>query len=145
MTRRDPTAIPSDRLTWTAGVVIGASLPHWPQLPPWIPLLLLACIAWRFAAKLSSWPLPPTWLRLVFAFFAFVGVLLEYSTINGVNAGSALLVVMVALKFFECNTQRDQLVLMIIAYFLVFASLLYGGGLLMGVPTRIASNARRSA
>jgi hypothetical protein len=38
---------------------------------------------------------------------------------------------MVALKFLESHTHRDQIVLMIIAYFLVFASLLYERTLLI--------------
>jgi transglutaminase-like putative cysteine protease len=63
-------------------------------------------------------------VRLLLAFIAFFGVLADYRTINGVEAGSALLVVMVALKFLESQQHRDQLVLMIIAYFLMFAGLL---------------------
>lgn len=132
MARADPKSIPTERLAWTAGVIVSASLLHWPRLPAWIPALLLACIAWRFAGKLRGAPMPPRWLLIVLALGAFLGVLGSYQTINGVSAGSALLVVMVALKFFECHTQRDQLVLMIIAYFLVFAGLLYGGGILTG-------------
>jgi transglutaminase-like putative cysteine protease len=124
------TPVPTERLLWTAGVVLGASLPHWLVLPAWIPVLLGACILWRLAAKLKGWPLPNRPLRLSLALLAFSGVLMRYGTINGVTAGSALLVVMVALKFLESHTHRDQIVLMIIAYFLVFASLLYEGGLL---------------
>ncbi|HEY8522041.1 MAG TPA: DUF3488 and transglutaminase-like domain-containing protein [Gammaproteobacteria bacterium] len=113
------------RLLWTAGIVLGASLPHWLELPFWIPVLLAVCLGWRLAVAMLGWRPPPRALRLAFALLAFVGVLLEYGTVNGVRAGSALLVVMVALKFLEANGQRDELVLMIISYFLVFASLLY--------------------
>lgn len=121
----DYTVVPTERLLWSAGVVAGASLPHWSTLPVWIPVLLCACIGWRLAAKQLRWPLPNRPVRLVAAFAAFGSVLLHYRTINGLAAGSALLVVMVALKFLEAHTHRDQVVLMIIAYFLVFASLLY--------------------
>ena len=58
------------------------------------------------------------------AIVALIAVLERYHTINGVEAGSALLVVMVALKFLETRTNRDQLVLLIIAYFILFAGLL---------------------
>src|SRR5690606_7425516 len=51
-------------------------------------------------------------------------VLSRFRTINGIEAGSALLIVMVALKFVEARTHRDELVMMMLAYFLVFASLL---------------------
>ena len=133
MSTSDPTAIPLSRLLWTGGVVIGASLPHWTRLPVFIPLFLVFCIAWRVAARNEWLPMPPRWLKLILAIAAFLGILGVYQTINGLDAGSALLVVMVALKFFECHTQRDQLVLTIISYFLVFASLLYDGSIVMGL------------
>jgi transglutaminase-like putative cysteine protease len=133
MSRPRYTIVPTDRLLWTAGVVGGASLPHWPALPLWVPLLLGACVLWRLAAKLPWWPQPNRTLRIVFAFVAFLGVLLEYGTINGVEAGSALLIVMVALKFLESHSQRDQIVLVILAYFLVFASLLSERSILVAV------------
>lgn len=122
--------VSTDRLFWTAGVVVGASLPHWLTLSVWVPVLLSFCVFWRLAAALRGWPLPGGILRIMLAFLAFIAVLAQYRTINGVEAGSALLVVMVALKFLESHTHRDQLVLMIISYFLVFASLLYERNLL---------------
>ena len=33
------------RLTWTAAIVVGASLPHWSTLASWIPVLLATAIA----------------------------------------------------------------------------------------------------
>lgn len=112
------------RLLWTAVIVVGASLPHWSQLPIWIPLLLIGCVTWRLVAAAGGWTPPARPLRLLLAFLVFCAVLMQYRTINGVDAGSALLVVMVALKFVESRHLRDQLVLMMIAYFLMFASLL---------------------
>lgn len=125
MNARPGRAATPERLFWTAAIVVGASLPHWPRMPLWAPVLLVVCTAWRLAAATLRWPLPNTALRLVLALLAFLGVLMEFRTINGLTAGSALLVVMMALKFLESHTQRDQLVLMILAYFLVFAGLLY--------------------
>ena len=133
MTREATEVIPLKRLFWTAGVVIGASLPHWFELSIWIPLMLCTATVWRLAAAMSGWRLPNRAVRLLFAVLAFTAVLIQYETINGVRAGSALLVVMVALKFLEAHSQRDQIVLMIISYFLVFASLLYERGLWAGL------------
>jgi transglutaminase-like putative cysteine protease len=118
-----PTA-ESRRLLWTAGIVIGASLPHWHHLAPWMPALLAGAVAWRLAVAQLGWRMPLRAMRLVLAFIAFCVVLAQYRTINGVDAGSALLVVMVALKFLEARNQRDQLVLIMIAYFLMFSTLL---------------------
>lgn len=125
LNRRATDNISLRRLTWMAVVVVGASLPHWHALPLWVPGMLAAAIAWRIAARLAPLPLPNRASRIVLAAAAFGAIVLEYQTINGLNAGSALLVVMVALKYLESRSQRDQLVLMMISYFLVFAGLLY--------------------
>jgi protein-glutamine gamma-glutamyltransferase len=116
------------RLQWTTAIVAGATLPHWPTLPFWVPLLLGVAIAWRLAIAALEWPVPIRTLRLLLALAAFCAVLLSYRTINGVEAGSALLVVMIALKVLESKGYRDQLVLIMLAYFLLFASLLTARG-----------------
>jgi len=116
------------RLQWTAAIVVAATLPHWPTLPLWVPVLLGAAIAWRLAVAVRGWPMPIRTLRLLLALVAFCAVLATYRTINGVEAGSALLVVMIALKFLESKGHRDQLVLIMISYFLLFASLLTARG-----------------
>jgi len=112
------------RLQWTTAIVAGATLPHWPTLPFWAPLLLGVAIAWRLAIAALEWPVPVRTLRLLLALAAFCAVLFSYRTINGVEAGSALLVVMIALKVLESKGHRDQLVLIMLSYFLLFASLL---------------------
>ena len=122
--RRAELSLETKRLLWTAAIVLGATLPHWPTLSPWMVVLLLAAMAWRFGMALQSWPTPSRAVRLPLSLGAFLSVLLEHRTLNGVEAGSALLVVMVALKFLESRNQRDQLALLMISYFLMFASLL---------------------
>lgn len=115
---------PAARLWWTSAVALLASLLHWTHLTPWVPVLLCVCLAWRLAVVTLDWKLPrPLWRRLL-ALAAFLGVLFQYRTFNGVEAGSALLTVMIALKVLETNSRRDQLVLIITAYFLLFAGFL---------------------
>ncbi len=117
-------SLETKRMLWTAAIVLGASLPHWPTIAPWMSVLLLAAIGWRFGVALYGWPAPMRAIRLPLSIGAFLAVLLEHRTLNGVTAGSALLVVMIAFKFLESRNQRDQLVLLMISYFLMFATLL---------------------
>ena len=131
--RRAELSLEQKRLTWTAAIVVLTSLPHWPSLSAWMPALLLAAVAWRFGTALFRWPAPPRAVHRLLAVAALVGVLAQYRTLNGVEAGSALLVVMVALKFLESRNQRDQLVLIMISYFLLFAGLLTDRGPLAAV------------
>jgi transglutaminase-like putative cysteine protease len=123
------------RLLWTAAIVIGTSLPHWPELPPWIPALLVLAVTWRLGVALYGWPPASRIVRLPLSLGAFVAVLFQYRTLNGVEAGGALLVVMIALKVLESRNQRDQLVLIMICYFLMFAGLLAGRGPLTAAYT----------
>ena len=121
-------SLENKRLLWTVAIVVGASLPHWPGLSPWIPALLLTAIAWRLGGAFYGWPSPSRLVRLPLSVGAFLAVLLQHRTLNGVEAGTALLVVMVALKVLESRNQRDQLVLIMLCYFLMFAALLADRG-----------------
>ena len=56
-------------------------------------------------------------------FGAFGAVFFEFRTINGLVPGTALLVVMVSLKFLEARSQRDHMLLTVIA--MVVGSLLF--------------------
>jgi transglutaminase-like putative cysteine protease len=123
------------RLLWTTAIVVGTSLPHWRALSPWIPALLLAAIAWRLGVAFYGWPPASRIVRLPLSLGAFLAVLFQYRTLNGVEAGSALLVVMIALKVLESRSRRDQLVLIMICYFLMFAGLLADRGPLTGAYT----------
>ena len=116
------------RLLWAAAIVVGATLPHWQMLSPWIPVLLCVSVAWRLAVTFYGWPTLSRIVRLPLSVSAFLAVLFQYRTLNGIEAGSALLVVMVALKVLESRSRRDQLVLIMICYFLMFAGLLADRG-----------------
>ncbi|HET7608044.1 MAG TPA: DUF3488 and transglutaminase-like domain-containing protein, partial [Gammaproteobacteria bacterium] len=128
-------SLETKRLLWTVAIVVGASLPHWPTLSPWIPAFLLASVAWRLGVAFFGWPPATRIVRLPLSLIVFLAVLFQYRTLNGVEAGSALLVVMIGLKVLESRSQRDQLVLIMICYFLMFARLLADRGPLAAVYT----------
>jgi hypothetical protein len=99
--------------------------PHFTHLPLWVSAFVLTLGGWRFSGMRRGWSLPPAMLRHVLSFAALIGVWVSYRTLNGVEAGSALLAVMAALKLTETRTRRDEIVLVFMAYFLVAANLLY--------------------
>lgn len=130
-------AIPIDRVTpfgrkliWVVAGLALAVVPHIPHLAPWIVVLAAAAIGLRITADIKRWALPPKWLRIVIAFSALLAVLFTYRTLNGVEAGTALLVVMAGMKLMETRTVRDLTVVVFLAYFALFASLLYNQELL---------------
>ncbi|MGH8187081.1 MAG: transglutaminaseTgpA domain-containing protein, partial [Steroidobacteraceae bacterium] len=105
-------------------------LPHAPHLRRWIVLLAISTAALRLIIELKRWELPPKWLRNVAAFLALLGVVLAYRTINGIEAGTALLVVMAGMKILETRTVRDLTTLVFLGYFALFAAFLYDQSML---------------
>jgi transglutaminase-like putative cysteine protease len=113
------------RLLATTGALSLAVLPHLEHLQHWVAAFFGTAVALRLAAEHRGWALPPRWLRLLTALLATAGVVAGYRTLNGLDAGTALLTVMAALKLAETRAPRDHAVLVFIGYFLCFAALLY--------------------
>jgi transglutaminase-like putative cysteine protease len=113
------------RLAWTTAGLAAALGPHLLRLEPWVPAFVLAVAAWRLVAERRGWRLPSTPVRGMVALAVTVGVILSYSTIAGLDGGTALLALMSALKLLETRDTRDQTVLIFIGWFLCLASFLY--------------------
>jgi transglutaminase-like putative cysteine protease len=113
-----------DGLAWVLAALAVAAAPHLPHVPAWASLLTVAAFAWRWAADRRGWPLAPRWLRLIVLVVVPLGVLGTYRTLNGVEAGTAFLVLMAGVKLLETRSSRDLTVLAFIAYFLLYAALL---------------------
>jgi protein-glutamine gamma-glutamyltransferase len=120
----------SQQLSWVVGAFLLALLPHVPELRLWIVLLALIAVAVRIAIELRHWKLPPRIVRIGIAFAAMLGVLASYRTLNGIEAGTALLVLMGGMKLFETSNRRDLTVVIFVSYFLLFAGFLYNQSLL---------------
>lgn len=112
------------RLLATNAALALAVAPHVAHLRAWITAFVAGAIVLRLAAEHRGWALPPRWLRTTVALLATVGVVAGYRTLNGLEAGTALLVVMAALKLSETRAPRDHAVLVFIGYFLCLAALL---------------------
>ena len=117
-------AEPMRGLPWVLGALAAAVAPHVPFLPGWISLLIAAAVTWRWAAERRAWPLPPRWLRVLVAIAATLAVLGTYRTLNGIEAGTAFLVLLAGVKLLETRGSRDLTVIVFIAYFLLYSALL---------------------
>ncbi|HEY4368967.1 MAG TPA: DUF3488 and transglutaminase-like domain-containing protein [Steroidobacteraceae bacterium] len=120
----------TQQLLWVVAGFALAVLPHVPDLRIWIVLLACVCAALRIVIALRNWELPPRLVRTVIAVAAMIGVLLTYRTLNGLEAGTAFLVVMGAMKLIETRSARDLTIVIFVAYFLLFAGFLYHQSLL---------------
>ena len=121
---------PTQRLLWVLGALGLALIPHVANVPLWIVLFAAVTAVWRVSAQVRHWRLPPTWLRILIVVLAVLSILAGYRTLNGLEAGTALLVLMAAIKLLETRDRRDLTVLLFIAYVLLFAAFLYDQSLL---------------
>jgi len=112
------------QLLWLVVAVLVAGTPHLLFVQPWVPVLVVCISVWRIAAAVHRWHLPSIWLRVPLTMLGFTAVLVGYRQISGLNAGSALLLVMVSMKLLETRGHRDRAIVVFICYFLLFAAFL---------------------
>jgi len=110
-----------------------ASLAHLLRMPNWLGALVIVTVLLRLYLARVNRPLPGKWLLALIAVGAAGGILLEYRTLLGRDAGVALLVVMLALKLLEGRSQRDASLLATLGFFLLVTNFLYSQTLLTGL------------
>jgi len=113
------------RLGWTVAGLAAAVAPHAGHLQTWVIGLALAVCSWRLLAERRGWTLPGRLLRGAVAAAVTLAVIARYGAVSGLDAGTALLVLMAALKLLETRSPRDHMVLVFIGWFLCLATLLY--------------------
>lgn len=118
-------------LAFSAGVVLLAMIPHLPHLPVWIPLIFVGSLLWRITVEIRATSLPNKWISNLLALVSLISVFANYRSLNGLEAGTALLSVMSGMKLLESRSDRDYSVLVFISFFLIFAELLYDQSLWM--------------
>ncbi|HEY3784969.1 MAG TPA: DUF3488 and transglutaminase-like domain-containing protein [Steroidobacteraceae bacterium] len=121
---------PRGGLEWAAiafatGVVLNID-----RVPAWVPVATFGFILWRLLAIARPVPLPGTITRSALALLLVAAVLLRFRTLNGLSAGTALLVLMGGIKLLETRTRRDQYIMIGASLFLLLAACLDRQGLL---------------
>jgi protein-glutamine gamma-glutamyltransferase len=110
-------------LYWSCAAFAGGVLLHLDRMPAWASGCALVLIAWRCLKARSAW-YPGLALRAVLAVLLVGVVLVRFHTLNGLSAGTTLLILMAALKLLETRRPRDQLVVLAAALFLLVAACL---------------------
>ena len=110
--------LPVQPLLSVLAVLALVMLPFWTRLPLWLSLLLALLLGGRAALALRGLKQPPAWVLVLVALL--VGRLLAgaYSTLAGRDGGTAMLLLLVALKTLEVTRRRDALLLLLLGYFL---------------------------
>jgi transglutaminase-like putative cysteine protease len=97
--------------------------------PPWCLGIGIAAVLWRLGVAVGRFARPRRGAAVRYFMTALtcllaVGVATTFQTLNGLAAGTALLVVMGALKLLESQTRRDDAIVIGVALFLLLAAAL---------------------
>ena len=110
---------------WLTAVFLLAAGPHLLRMPLWISALVAGIAGARLLQVRLRGGLPKKWLLALVAVAAAGGILLQYRTLFGRDAGVSLLVVMLALKLLETGTRRDGMLLGFLGCFLLVTNFLH--------------------
>jgi transglutaminase-like putative cysteine protease len=122
-TAADPRRGTLPGLVWACAAFAGGVLLHADRVPLWAAAAALALIAWRLATARHNW-YPGLATRALLALVLVAVVLGRFHTLNGLTAGTTLLLLMAGLKLLETRTARDQFVLVCAGMFLLLAACL---------------------
>jgi len=111
-------------LLWTCAAFAGGVLLHADRVPPWAAAVALLLIAWRLLTAYRSGGYPGVAVRALLALTLVVIVLMRFHTLNGLAAGTTLLLLMAGLKLLETRVARDQFVMVAAGLFLLLAACL---------------------
>jgi protein-glutamine gamma-glutamyltransferase len=110
--------LPVQPLLYTLGALAMCMLPFWPHQPLWLNLLLLLLLAGRAALAVRGGKQPPAWTLVLLALLFGRALVTSYATLAGRDGGTAMLLLLVALKTLETSRRRDALLLVLLGYFL---------------------------
>lgn len=112
------------QILWLALLVTVVCVPHYGSVPGWVLLAVAATVTWRLSAALGLLRLPGTTWRAALTLAGSFAVAWSYRRVSGLDAGSALLILMLALKLLETRNARDRCIVILIAWFVLFAGFL---------------------
>jgi len=111
-------------LIWATAAFGAGVLLNVDRVPPWTPFAALAFIVWRLMAASRPLWLPKTFARGLLALLLVAGVIVRFHTLNGLSAGTALLLLMGSVKLLETRSLRDQFIVIGAGVFLLLAACL---------------------
>ena len=118
---------------WLLAAALATTLPHAEHQPLWLSALAAALFAWGGWLWWRNERLPGRWVLGLLVAAACGGVLLEFRTLFGRDAGVAMLVVFMALKLLELRSRRDATVVVTLGYFLLLTHYFYSQSIPTGV------------
>lgn len=107
--------------------------PHADHLPLWTSGLCAGLLLWRAYLNHSGKKLPKHWLLMLITFAGTVGIIFNFHTLFGREAGVTLLMMLATLKLMELRDARDAMVLIYLACFIIITNFFYS----QSIPTAL--------
>lgn len=104
--------------------------PQLPFLPLWCSGASLAVLLWRAGLAWGARPLPGRWTMGLLLVLAIGATLYGFGSLVGREAGTAFLVLLLALKALELRTARDAMVVFFLGFFTLLSNFFYSQSLL---------------
>ncbi|MGB8077019.1 MAG: DUF3488 and transglutaminase-like domain-containing protein, partial [Gallionella sp.] len=99
--------------------------PHADHLPVWVSGMCAALLLWRAWLVYSGRSLPKRWQLMLVTFAGTAGIIFNFHTMFGREAGVTLLMLLAALKVMELRNARDAMVLIYLACFIIITNFFY--------------------
>ncbi|ULH16271.1 DUF3488 and transglutaminase-like domain-containing protein [Deinococcus sp. KNUC1210] len=117
--------LPVTPLLLTLGALALSMVPYLLRFPLWLSASVVLVLLARGLIALRNWRQPPAWTLVVLALLLGRAAVVVYSTLAGRDGGTAVLVLLVALKTLETSRRRDMLLWVLLGYFLTAAQFFF--------------------
>ena len=125
MSTAQPEALARDVPPWLFAAAAVTTLPHALHLPLWLSLLTGLLFGWAAWLWWQDRRLPGRWLLLPLAVAGSIGIVADFGSVLGRDAGVAMLVMFMAMKLLEMRSRRDAMVVIMLGYFLLMTHYFY--------------------
>lgn len=116
---------------WLFATALATTAPHVLHQPPWLSALAGLLLFWAIWLWWRDQRLPGRWILLPLVGAGCAGILIEFHTLFGRDAGVAMLVVFMTMKLLELKSRRDAMVVVTLGYFLLLTHYFYS----QSIPT----------
>jgi transglutaminase-like putative cysteine protease len=116
---------------WLFACALATTAPHALHQPAWLSALAGVLLLWAGRLWWKDERLPGRWLLMALVGAGCAGILLEFRTLFGRDAGVAMLVMFMSMKLLELRSRRDAMVVVTLGYFLLLTHYFYS----QSIPT----------
>jgi transglutaminase-like putative cysteine protease len=118
---------------WLFATALATTAPHFIHQPPWLSAVAGTLLLWAVWLWWKDQRLPGRWILIPLVGAGSAGILLEFHTLFGRDAGVGMLVIFMTMKLLELKSRRDAMVVVTLGYFLLLTHYLYS----QSIPTGI--------